>query len=75
MTFLVWVYKSPDFAQTQLNCVQSHDCITTTFRISGSHEITEVKQGADKLVLAQVTKRFWQGCPSLPFDMTFWGVQ
>ena len=32
MRFLVWVYTSKDFAQTQLNFAQSHNCMTVTFR-------------------------------------------
>ena len=35
MSFLVWVYKSQDFAQTQHNFARSHDRVTVTFRNSG----------------------------------------
>ena len=34
MTFLVWVYTSQDFAQTQQNFARSHDRVTVTFRNS-----------------------------------------
>ena len=34
MSFLVWVYKSQDFAQTQQNFARSHDRVTVTFRNS-----------------------------------------
>ena len=35
MTFLVWLYTSEDFALTQQNGAQLHDCVTETFRNSG----------------------------------------
>ena len=35
MNFLVWVYTSQDFAQTQQNFARSHDRMTVTFRNSG----------------------------------------
>ena len=34
MSFLVWVYTSQYFAQTQQNFAQSHDRVTVTFRNS-----------------------------------------
>ena len=34
MSFLVWVYKSQDFAQTEQNFARSHDHVTVTFRNS-----------------------------------------
>ena len=37
MTFLVWVYISKDFVQTQLNSAQLHDVETVTFRNSAPH--------------------------------------
>ena len=41
MTFLVWVYKSQDFAQTQQNFARSHGRETVTFRNSApSHKNT-----------------------------------
>ena len=39
MHFLIWVYTSQDFAQTQQDFVQSHDCTTTTFRSSGESRV------------------------------------
>ena len=39
MTFLVWVYTSQDFAQTQQNFARSHDRETVTFRNSGCRVI------------------------------------
>ena len=37
MSFLVWVYTSQDFAQTQENFARSHDRVTVTFRNSESN--------------------------------------
>ena len=37
MSFLVWVYTSQDFAQTQQNFARSHDRETVTFRNSALH--------------------------------------
>ena len=37
MSFLVWVYTSQDFAQTQQNFARSHDRVTVTFRNSARH--------------------------------------
>ena len=34
MSFLVWVYTSQDFAQTQQNFARLHDRVTVTFRNS-----------------------------------------
>ena len=34
MSFLVWVYTSQDFAQTQQNFARSHDRVIVTFRNS-----------------------------------------
>ena len=36
MSFLVWVYTSQDFAQSQLNFARSHDRVTVTFRNSAA---------------------------------------
>ena len=40
MIFLVWVYTSQDFAQTQLNFAPSHDGETVTFRNSVANSIS-----------------------------------
>ena len=40
MSFLVWVYTSQDFAQTQENFARSHDRVTVTFRNSAVAYIT-----------------------------------
>ena len=37
MTFLVWVYKSQDFTQTQQNIARSHDRETVTLRNSETY--------------------------------------
>ena len=41
MSFLVWVYTSQDFAQTQQNFARSHDRVTVTFRNSAL-EVQEI---------------------------------
>ena len=35
MTFLIWVYGSPDLVQNQQEFAQSHNCMTARFRSSG----------------------------------------
>ena len=43
MSFLVWVYTSQDFAQTQQNFARSHDRVTVTFRNSATKKADALK--------------------------------
>ena len=54
MTFIVWVYTSQDFAQTQQNFARSHDRVTVTFRNSGVVSILSALN--DEVIMLLVLK-------------------
>ena len=62
MTFLVWVYTSQDFVQTQQNFARSRDRTTVTFR-SSAFEIPLIPQKAPQYHPQQQT---WNNLSTLP---------